>query len=242
MWRTISFIHFNSISMESYCYLGCIDVNLENKKKKIIFRVMRHLSRIFMKEGATRVNFSIPLQLARWQTTLETPLGPFCISNDPVGSIVALMLLRKTFRIIGKKKCSSSGSSHFLANYQSSRTKGETMEEDKSILSKTNSTRNVATYYWSRPRFYDTTFLQLIDSALWKPDLILICSQSKTSVTIHRGWNSYWRGWWKCRKREIDLVKTTPSPSPISYTRRRKEICFNESLTINLWFIRVRYK
>lgn len=242
MWRTISFIHFNSISMESYCYLGCIDVNLEKKKKKIIFRVMRHLSRIFMKEGATRVNFSIPLQLARWQTTLETPLGPFCISNDPVGSIVALMLLRKTFRIIGKKKCSSSGSSHFLANYQSSRTKGETMEEDKSILSKTNSTRNVATYYWSRPRFYDTTFLQLIDSALWKPDLILICSQSKTSVTIHRGWNSYWRGWWKCRKREIDLVKTTPSPSPISYTRRRKEICFNESLTINLWFIRVRYK
>lgn len=103
---------------------------------------MRHLSRIFMKEGATRVNFSIPLQLARWQTTLETSLGPFCISNDPVGSIVALMLLRKTFRIIGKKKCSSSGSSHFLANYQSSRTKGETMEEDKSILSKTNSTRN----------------------------------------------------------------------------------------------------
>lgn len=242
MWRTTSFIQFYSIWYQWKVILVPLMLTSKKKKKKIIFRVMRHLSRIFMKEGATRVNFSIPLQLARWQTTLETPLGPFCISNDPVGSIVALMLLRKTFRIIGKKKCSSSGSSHFLANYQSSRTKGETMEEDKSILSKTNSTRNVATYYWSRPRFYDTTFLQLIDSALWKPDLILICSQSKTSVTIHRGWNSYWRGWWKCRKREIDLVKTTPSPSPISYTRRRKEICFNESLTINLWFIRVRYK
>lgn len=38
---------------------------LRGKKKKIIFRVMRHLSRIFMKEGATRANFSIPLQLAR---------------------------------------------------------------------------------------------------------------------------------------------------------------------------------
>lgn len=218
----------------------------KKKKKKIIFRVMRHLSRIFMKEGATRVNFSIPLQLARWQTTLETPLGPFCISNDPVGSIVALMLLRKTFRIIGKKKCSSSGSSHFLANYQSSRTKGETMEEDKSILSKTNSTRNEncrerATYYWSRPRFYDTTFLQLIDSALWKPDLILICSQSKTSVTIHRGWNSYWRGWWKCRKRQIDLVKTTSS-SPSLIPEEERKSALTNPLRSTLWFIRVRYK
>lgn len=141
MWKTTPFIHA-SIRYQWKIILVALILTSKKKKKKIIFRVMRHLSRIFMKEGATRVNFSIPLQLARWQTTLETPLGSFCISNDPVGSIVALMLLRKTFRIIGKKKCSSSGSSHFLANYQSSRTKGETMEEDKSILSKTNSTRN----------------------------------------------------------------------------------------------------
>lgn len=68
----------------------------ENNIPRVLYAIF--IFRIFMKEGATRANFSIRLQLARWQTTLETLLDPFCISNDPVGSIVALMLLRKTFR------------------------------------------------------------------------------------------------------------------------------------------------
>lgn len=58
---TLQFVE--SIRFQSESYFGCIDA--KRKKKKIIFRVMRHLSRIFMKEGATRANFSIPLQLAR---------------------------------------------------------------------------------------------------------------------------------------------------------------------------------
>lgn len=91
----------NSIPMESIIISVAWDVNLESKKKennipRVLYAIF--IFRIFMKEGATRANFSIRLQLARWQTTLETLLGPFCISNDPVGSIVALMLLRKTFR------------------------------------------------------------------------------------------------------------------------------------------------
>lgn len=52
------------------------------------------------------------------------------------------------------------------------------MAEDKSILSKTNSTRNenVELHIIEiRPRFYDTTFLQLIDTnTLRDADLVLI--------------------------------------------------------------------